>query len=243
MAYTPHVACVSLHDIDDAESFTAAIVKRSWLMRPSCSQEWEDAIAEGVCILLELAAGYEEHRPGYERPGSFRGYAAKYLPLRLDAWWLRQHREHQVKRTSDGRRVVEFGESCLSADAFVAERDLAVLSSHGGVPRHVDLEPRQPVASGWQPPQLVHDAICHGLPTYLHDQARGVLAQLEVGYSVQETAWLLGMRRPDVEEIRGSVASALVDLGARPAAVPTLALPVPASGAYRPVRRAARAAA
>lgn len=215
---------VSLHDIDDAHSFAAAIVKRSWLLRPTCAQEWEDAIAEGVCVLLELAAGYEEHRPGYERPGSFRGYAAKYLPLRLDAWWLRQHREHQVRRTSDGRRVVEFGEACLSVDVQAHAEAGDVLDSHARVPRHLDPEPRMAVASGWSPPQTVGEALCAGLPSYLHDRARGVLCCLEEGYSVQETAWRLGMRRPDVEEIRGSVASALVGLGTFPAsaACPTM---------------------
>lgn len=217
---------VQVRNIRDAEAFVQRAISRAWVIQPNSPEERADIVAEGLCLLLELSERFEEHRPGYEHPGSFSLYATKYLPLRLADAWAKMRREHRFGKDADGRRFVEFGEPALSLNVGVEQ---AATQSEGGAPLHNrctgyadgwlavhDPEPDTPVASGWSPPARVHDAMLTAWPATSIDRARGVLATMQDGYTVAETALLLGMRRGEVDEIRATVASALVHLEGEP---------------------------
>jgi len=107
---------VGLHDVDDVRAFVAATVTR-WRARSSIALapgEHEELVAEGIVALYVLAKGYERHRPGYERAGSFAGYAARFLPRRLTTAWhrLRGH----TYGTRDGKRAWVFHEPPMSLE-------------------------------------------------------------------------------------------------------------------------------
>lgn len=213
---------VQVRNIRDAEAFVQRAITRAWVIQPNSAEERADILAEGLCLLLELSDRFEEHRPGYQHPGSFSLYATKYLPLRLADAWAKMRREHRFGKDQDGRRFVEFGEAPLSVE-HEYERQQGAESLAWYRPfrqddtlRVADPEPETPVASGWSPPPRVHDAMLTAWPATSIDRARGVLATMQDGYTVAETALLLGMRRGEVDEIRATVASALVRLEGEP---------------------------
>jgi len=213
---------VRVRNIANAESFVQAALNRAWVIRPASQEERDDILAEGLALLLELSQGFEEHRPGYDKPGSFSLYASKYLPLRLADAWGKMRREHRYAKDADGRRIVEFGEAPLSINMeFEYENTDDELSSTKGEAdralRVSDPVPAVFVASGWRPPNRVHDAMIQAFPTLTEREiARGVLCTMDDGYSVAETALLLGMRRKEVDHVRACVASALVGLEGEP---------------------------
>lgn len=97
---------VSLHDILDVEAFVVMCIKRSGAqVKPS---EFEDMIAEGICILYAMSERYNPHMEGYVRPGRFSGYAVKYLPRKMKEAWHRSHEEHLHRTQPDGRRRYEY---------------------------------------------------------------------------------------------------------------------------------------
>jgi hypothetical protein len=84
---------VPLHDIADIENFVAGVITKAV---PNLEhQEFQELKAEGIALLYRLADRYDPHRPGYERPGSFAGYASMFLPRKLGDAWHRMHPEHQ----------------------------------------------------------------------------------------------------------------------------------------------------
>lgn len=111
---------VQLHDIEDAEGFVAATLKRSGIKLDG-PDEHEELMAEGLCILHELAGKYEPHRAGYEQGGSFSGYAAQFLPRRLGDAWHRSHPEHHRIAGEDGKRKWHYEDATLSLDSLLAE--------------------------------------------------------------------------------------------------------------------------
>jgi hypothetical protein len=210
---------VQVRNIHNAEAFVQAAIGRAWVIQPANQDERDDILSEGLTILLELSARFDEHRPGYERPGSFSLYASKYLPLRLVDAWAKMRREHRYAKDSEGRRVVEFGEAPLSIDANMDQPDDPCVSAHSGTRWLAcdDPDPRTPVATGWSPPARVHDAMIQAFGTLTEREiARGVLCTMDEGYTVAETAMLLGMKRRDVDHVRACVASALVGLEGEP---------------------------
>lgn len=213
---------VTVRNIQNAEAFVQAAMNRAWVIQPHNQDERDDILSEGLAILLELSARFDEHRPGYEKPGSFSLYASKYLPLRLVDAWAKMRREHRYHKDSEGRRVVEFGEAPLSIDAECdadhehGARNDAYTPGERWLATN-DPDPRTPVATGWSPPARVHDAMIQAFGTLTErETARGVLCTMDEGYTVAETALLLGMRRKDVDEVRACVASALVGLEGEP---------------------------
>lgn len=221
MALLPHH--VQVRNIHNAEAFVQAAMNRAWVIQPANQDERDDILSEGLVILLELSARFEEHRPGYEKPGSFSLYASKYLPLRMVDAWAKMRREHRYAKDSEGRRVVEFGEAPLSIDMefeFDNTDDELSTTKAGQADRALrvhDPAPRTPVATGWSPPARVHDAMIQAFTTLTEREvARGVLSTMDEGYTVAETALLLGMRRKDVDHVRACVASALVGLEGEP---------------------------
>ena len=105
---------IRIHDILDADAFVGRCIHTSGILIPQ--DERADLHAEGMLILWELSVRYEEQRPGYNQPGRFSGYAAAFLPKRLQDAWLRMHPEHLVRRGPDGRRQVTYGTSGLSIE-------------------------------------------------------------------------------------------------------------------------------
>jgi hypothetical protein len=84
---------VELHDVNDAEAFVrATITKGNLRLTPD---ELAELVAEGMVILCDLAAKYEPRRAGYEQDGTFAGYAARFLPLRLSDAWHRMNPGHR----------------------------------------------------------------------------------------------------------------------------------------------------
>lgn len=124
---------IRIHDILDAEAFVGRCIHTSGIQLPK--DERADLHAEGMLILWELSVRYQDQRPGYDKPGRFSGYAAAYLPKRLQDAWLRMHPEHLVRRGSDGRRQVTYGTRGLSLETdempqMAATHTLAPLQQH-----------------------------------------------------------------------------------------------------------------
>ena len=94
---------VAIADVDDAEAFVLAAMKRTGLtLAPA---EIEELLAEGLLILVKLHDTFEPIREGYDQPGRFSGYAAKFLPRKLLDAWHRLHPEHV--RSKDGWRYLD----------------------------------------------------------------------------------------------------------------------------------------
>lgn len=101
--------------------------------------EREELLAEGLVILLELAARYKPlpARPGIDdnagrdrisgvRGGRFSGYAAFYLPKRLGDAWHRWHPEHRyVTDPATGRRRWQYDQPTMSLDSLYEPRGQA----------------------------------------------------------------------------------------------------------------------
>lgn len=107
----------SLYDIDDVEAFIIMCINRSGI-KPH-PREWEDLIAEGVCILWSMSLKYEPHRPGYDKPGRFSGYAIKYMPRKMKEAYHRSHEHHLHVTQDDGTRKWEFKEQALSLNKLM----------------------------------------------------------------------------------------------------------------------------
>jgi hypothetical protein len=119
-----------LHDVDCVPAFVQATVRR-WRAGSGvrlAPGEHDELVSEAVVALYELAARYDHHRPGYEGPGSFAGFAAQLLPRRLTTIWHRMHPEHHRATLPDGTREWHYGHPPLSLDAL-AENSPALLGS------------------------------------------------------------------------------------------------------------------
>lgn len=78
------MTAVGLHDIDDCEKFVRATVHRKPGLRLAEDLE-EELVREGIVALTRMAERYEPGYGGRDPAGSrFSGYAAKYLPGKLD---------------------------------------------------------------------------------------------------------------------------------------------------------------
>ncbi len=110
---------VALHDIRDVNMFVRNALDKAPVTLGT--QEFEELVAEGLAILYELAKEYEPHRAGYERAGSFAGYASVFLSHRLTDAWHRSHAEHRyITVTEDDgtqRRAWEYLKRTVSFDA------------------------------------------------------------------------------------------------------------------------------
>ena len=106
----------AIHDIRDAEGFVKATLKQSGIR--FSTEEREELVCEGLAILCEMAERFEPQREGYDQPGRFSGYAARYLPGRLGRAWHRHHREHRVEVGADGKRHWVYGQAPQSLDAI-----------------------------------------------------------------------------------------------------------------------------
>jgi hypothetical protein len=119
---------VQVHDIDDLQAFVRTAVYRK-LVRLRDDQEFEEMVAEGMVIVLDLARRYD---PGKDRPStkpghvcktercckpSFAGYASRLLPPKLLDAWHAHHPEHLLKTQEDGsRKWVYLQEACSLDD-------------------------------------------------------------------------------------------------------------------------------
>jgi hypothetical protein len=178
----------SLLDIRDPAGFVADRISQAGLLLTH--EQREDLKAEGLMILCELAGRYEPHRAGYERPGSFAGYAAKYLTLRLqDAW--KAMNPTRTRRDEDGRRTTEYLRHTALDDA-----SLTPLAATYGL-----VDAPQGYAT-------VEAAIEH-LPTWDRSCARRMTHMLDEGYGTDAIARHLGLGRVEVDELRCSLASAV----------------------------------
>lgn len=112
---------VSIYDILDCEAFVIMCIKRSGAqVQPN---EYEDMVAEGLCILISMSQRYEPHRPGYAQPGRFSGYAIKYLPRKMKEAWHRAHEEHLQRTQADGRRRYEYHDRASSLNGYTQDGD------------------------------------------------------------------------------------------------------------------------
>jgi hypothetical protein len=121
----------SLHDIESVQGFVRATV-HSWRTGSDvrlAPGEYAELVCEGIVALYELAARYEHHRPGYEHPGSFAGFAAQLLPRRLTNAWHRMHPEHHRATRPDGTREWRYAPPTLSLDDLAERRPWALASA------------------------------------------------------------------------------------------------------------------
>lgn len=197
---------IRLHDVKDAEAFVAANVQRSGVIVRD-THEREDLIAEGLVILCELADRYEPHRAGYEKAGSFAGYAAKFLPGRMRDAYYALHPEHVARRDQDGRRVYEFGERPMS----LQHDDMPQLPATAAVIAMPSI-----VGTCWDPGPTVAAAIARVPPEF--PKARSVVELIDEGYSPDEIARRLRMNRGAVAAVTGAVGSSIWELQRRDAA-------------------------
>lgn len=110
----------SIYDVDDIEAFVRMCIKRSGV-KPLV-HEWEDLVAEGVCLLWAMSNSYKPKLDGYEQEGRFSGYAIKYMPRKIRESYNR-NTEHALHRTQpDGTRKWEYYERAVSYDELVQER-------------------------------------------------------------------------------------------------------------------------
>ena len=103
----------------DAEAFVQATLNAS--KRMYGPDEREDLVADGLRILIELHGAFEPRREGYGQRGRLPGYAAKYLRLKLEDAYHRQHPEHRLVTQPDGKRRYAYGERAVSLEALVGE--------------------------------------------------------------------------------------------------------------------------
>jgi hypothetical protein len=96
---------VSLFDIYDVEAFVIACVKRSGTNAPR--EYWDDLVAEGICLLYQMAKNYKPQMDGYETAGKFSGYAIMWLPKQIKQAWHRSQ-EHHVHVTDKETRKREW---------------------------------------------------------------------------------------------------------------------------------------
>ena len=104
---------VVVYDIEDAEAFVRSIVHRKVKIRAMDPSEREELHAEGMLQLLRLAERFIPRKPGYDKDGSFAGYASIYLPKKITSAWHRMHPEH-VQYVIDGKKQYVYGEAPAS---------------------------------------------------------------------------------------------------------------------------------
>ena len=103
----------SIYDVEDIEAFVVMCIKRSGV-KPM-SHEWEDLVAEGLCLLWAMSNNYQQGI------GCFSGYAVKYMPRKIREAYNRGS-EHALHRTQeDGTRRWEYYERAVSLDALMQE--------------------------------------------------------------------------------------------------------------------------
>lgn len=110
---------VSLHDVANVEAFVQATINRARLVLTQ--DERDELVAEGVAIMVKLAADWEPQREGYEGAGRFSGYAAQFLPRKLGDAWHRAHPEHTLRTEGDGKRRWHYGERAVSVQALLGD--------------------------------------------------------------------------------------------------------------------------
>ncbi len=91
---------VSVHDIQDVEAFVRSIISSKVKLRLE-GDERDELLAEGIAILLDLAAKYRPRMTGYDKDGSFAGYCAIYLPKKIFSAWHKWHPEHLLETQTD----------------------------------------------------------------------------------------------------------------------------------------------
>lgn len=110
-----------LFDIEDVEAFVMMCIRRSGI-KPDPT-EFDDLVAEGICILWQMSQKYQHHRAGYDKPGRFSGYAVKYMPRKMKEAYHRSHEHHLHRTQADGTRKWEFMEAPTSWDKLTAHTD------------------------------------------------------------------------------------------------------------------------
>jgi hypothetical protein len=191
----------SLRDVRDVEAFVAKhLVKSGVRFSPD---EHDEMLAEGIALLYELEAGFEEHRDGYEQAGSFAGYAASLLPRRMRDVYRRLHPEHLERRNPDGSREIEYAPPAVS----LHHEDLPQFGATmivGPVPE----DTYQP--NGYEPPPMVASAMCWvPFEHRAHGRALRVVELMEDGHGTDEIARLTVVNRREVGQIQGAIASAV----------------------------------
>jgi hypothetical protein len=105
---------VSLYDIDDVEAFVKAMIARSRVrLTPD---EREELVAEGIVILFEMGRKFIPKMEGYEQEGRFSGYAARFLPRKLQDAYHAMHPEYVLRTQPDGSRKWQYNDAPWSFD-------------------------------------------------------------------------------------------------------------------------------
>ena len=189
---------VAMHDIRDAEGFCAYTIRKSRIrLTPD---QHEELLAEGLCILAELAAKYDHQRDGYAQAGTFSGYAGMLLPKRLDDAWHRMNPHHHSVRDEAGKRRWEYGHQAMS----LQQEDMPEL-----------------VATAFAPHDsyVIVDEAIGRMDPWDRSCARRIVTLLDEGHGTDEIARDLGLGRKATTRLQGSIGSAIYEVqqGARAA--------------------------
>lgn len=131
---------VAVHDIDDAEGFVAATIRRSGIQLSE--DEREELLAEGIRILFELSQRFEPRRGNHAQDGRFSGFAAQFLPRKLGDAWHRWNPDHRYVTGEDGKRTWVYYPKPVSIEA---------LNSPGGERGGEDWEGQIREPGAWSP--------------------------------------------------------------------------------------------
>ena len=186
----------AIHDIRDAEGFVKATLKQSGIR--FSAEQYEHMVAEGLAELVKLGDRFEPHREGYEHPGRFSGYAAKYLRLRLDRSWHKYMRSISVT-DEEGKRRWEYRRPDEELSDVV-----------------LDTTPT-PQYEGWSNADDLMDQAREHFPPGEVAGIEMVATMMAQGMSPRDIADAapLGMRLRDVEHARGCLASAMTAIGVK----------------------------
>lgn len=113
---------VSLHNVENCEAFVQHCMNKAKGIVLTKDQR-EDLLAEGLCLLVELAAKYDPAKDKSARTASktegFYGYALFLLPKKLSDAWHRGQEHHLLKTQPDGKRKYEYASTAKSLDEYL----------------------------------------------------------------------------------------------------------------------------
>lgn len=116
---------IQVYDIRDAKNFVYTLLGWSRLANMEF-HEREDLCAEGMLILLDLASKFKPHMDGYEQPGRFSGYAARFLPGKVRSAYYKMHPEHLQKTNAEGKRYYQHGEQPKSYEELIEREEAPI---------------------------------------------------------------------------------------------------------------------
>lgn len=117
---------VKVWNIEDIEGFVNDCIAKLPQLKKMDQQERDEITSEGIAILFDLAKKYKPKMEGYEKEGTFSGYAGMYLPMKILTAWYKMHPEHVqrpvVQEDGTVKRLYVHGDKPFSLDSIQSSR-------------------------------------------------------------------------------------------------------------------------